>query len=676
MNTKQLTPRSVRPRRPYRSRFISHRSRAFTLVEVLIATVLTLLLMTMVVYVFGKVSVGATETRSLIELSEELRTCKITLQADLANLTARMLPPPRVDEQLGYFEYVEGPMGPVPISPTARATWTIDSIQSIAAGTAVFDSSVGDIDDVLMFTVRSENQPFTGRVRIPVITGNPLPGPQFVQWVDTTVTSQYAEICYFVRGNTLYRRMLLVRGDLSSSTPTNPIGAGIINAESLSSNYDAAPYSAAVPKPFPYLYDISFYDKYDISVRQEGGTYDTTLGANPVPQLRANTLGDLSKRQNRYGHQPHAYPFDTRFWGPLGLPTLRECTFYTDYFNQFAGRTAHWPFPFYEPNPSAIMNIAASEATSLWAFPVATPVASFPNFPYIYPSPNSAASQPYQSYYLNPPAGVQPSLVATATPSTVPAAPGGLPQYINLTQGGNLATTMDCWRIPLYPWDQVSPFNGAIAAFSLSATDTDPINPGQIDLSTRVSDDVILTNVISFDVKAWDPQAPILFGTIPNYPTPTTYLPGDGVNVVNIGGTNFPVAGANYLAALQAVGTTTTIVGQGAYVDLNYQQLINNLYPTPFSGPGNTTSTLQFVYDTGCFDYEDDGLDQDGLFGPDQYTNGFDDNLIGGVDDITELEGPIPYPFPLKGIQIKIRVFEPDSRQIREITVVEDFLWE
>jgi len=29
---------------------------------------------------------------------------------------------------------------------------------------------------------------------------------------------------------------------------------------------------------------------------------------------------------------------------------------------------------------------------------------------------------------------------------------------------------------------------------------------------------------------------------------------------------------------------------------------------------------------------------------------------------------------PLKGIQVKIRVFEPDSRQIREITVVEDFL--
>jgi hypothetical protein len=34
----------------------------------------------------------------------------------------------------------------------------------------------------------------------------------------------------------------------------------------------------------------------------------------------------------------------------------------------------------------------------------------------------------------------------------------------------------------------------------------------------------------------------------------------------------------------------------------------------------------------------------------------------------------MPYPVPLKGIQIKIRVYEPDSRQIREVTLTQDFL--
>jgi hypothetical protein len=97
-----------------------------------------------------------------------------------------------------------------------------------------------------------------------------------------------------------------------------------------------------------------------------------------------------------------------------------------------------------------------------------------------------------------------------------------------------------------------------------------------------------------------------------------------------------------------------------------------------FSGPGLATHTngLASLYDTGSFSYENDGIDQDGQYGPDQLTNGFDDNGVGGVDDLSEVEGSIPYAVPLKGIQVKIRVFEPDSRQIREVTVTEDFLWD
>jgi hypothetical protein len=61
--------------------------------------------------------------------------------------------------------------------------------------------------------------------------------------------------------------------------------------------------------------------------------------------------------------------------------------------------------------------------------------------------------------------------------------------------------------------------------------------------------------------------------------------------------------------------------------------------------------------------------------------NGFDDQIAetgavaNGVvdDDVEKLTSP-PYPHPLRGIQVKIRVFEPDSRQIREVTVVQEFL--
>jgi len=649
----------------------------------MIATVLTLLLMALVVRIFAMVGGATAQTRSMLELNERLRNCKITLQADLANITTPMLPPLRVEDQAGYFEYIEGPMGPLPTFATAA----IDSEQGVA------DSTVGDIDDVLMFTTRNDSQPFYGRVRLAQSVG------AGTQWVDTTTTSPYAEVCYFVRGNTLYRRMLLINGALSMSA-ANAAGSGYIDPAALTSPNG----------PFKY----SFYDKFDISVHQEGGTYDTTGGTQPVPMLKANTLGDLTRRENRYGHQPHAFPFDTRFWGALGLPTLRECTFYTDIFNTTAaGTTARWPYPFFDPVASP----------NLWGAQVGTPgTPTFPTGPYAYCFgpyiyPNGPAA--YQNYYQNaniPAMGYTNAnlLSAGATPNTIgAAAPGTFPQFLNLTQNGAFVSAIDSWLLPTYPWDQVSPFNGAIAAFSLSADEQDPVSPGiQYNASTRVSDDVILTNVISFDVKAWDPEAPILFGTIANPGAPaghsatnyydaspaTVYMPGDGVNIVAINGTNYRVAGANYLAALQSLGATTAIVGRGAYVDLGYQQLVqfppfpppvlvppatteflvNALLAAPsvFSSPGSSYSPLKYVYDTGCFNYEEDGIDNNNNGIIDDYTNGFDDNGIGGIDDITELEAPVPYTSPLKGIQVKIRVVEPDSRQIREITVVEDFLWE
>jgi hypothetical protein len=97
------------------------------------------------------------------------------------------------------------------------------------------------------------------------------------------------------------------------------------------------------------------------------------------------------------------------------------------------------------------------------------------------------------------------------------------------------------------------------------------------------------------------------------------------------------------------------------------------------------------VYDTWSTHYERNGFDEDYDGVVDEGTDGFDNDMpnsnsptiqsrtltgtgIGGPDDATELESPAPYPVPLRGLQVKIRVFEPDSRQIREITVVQEFL--
>ena len=134
----------------------------------------------------------------------------------------------------------------------------------------------------------------------------------------------------------------------------------------------------------------------------------------------------------------------------------------------------------------------------------------------------------------------------------------------------------------------------------------------------RIADDVILTNVIGFDVKVFDP---------------------DRSEYVDIGN-----SGVGRFASASAIA-----VGRDGNI------------------------TMPNVYDTWSTHYESTGAT--GLAGtPGRAANGFDDNNNGIVDDESEKLTSPPYPVALRGIQVKIRVFEPDSRQIREVTVVQDFL--
>ena len=125
---------------------------------------------------------------------------------------------------------------------------------------------------------------------------------------------------------------------------------------------------------------------------------------------------------------------------------------------------------------------------------------------------------------------------------------------------------------------------------------------------TRVSDDIILTDVIGFDVKAFDTTT-----------TPNTY-----VDLSISGGTG-----------LGAIANPNSGVGNGVY---------------------DTWSTTYFGTTWN------DGLDDGGASG-----NGI-------VDDDLEKLHPPPYAIPLRGIQVKIRAFEPDSKQVREVTVEQNFL--
>ncbi len=103
--------------------------------------------------------------------------------------------------------------------------------------------------------------------------------------------------------------------------------------------------------------------------------------------------------------------------------------------------------------------------------------------------------------------------------------------------------------------------------------------------------------------------------------------------------------------------------------------------------PPNLSTIRAAVYDTGSNYYESatytDGTGNTwnvntGDYIPDPAATPpnskpqrlFNEGAGGGV---STLQAPPPYPQPLQAIQIKIRVLEPDSKQIREVTVVQKF---
>jgi hypothetical protein len=445
------------------------RSGGYTLIEILVATAITLLLMAVVVQMFGALGKSITDSRAILESADRLRSTAARLQSDLEGATVTMLPPRNPDDGEGYFEYIEG-------NVVQTATGPLGIPQPVDSDKGNNDSSVGDFDDILMFTTRASGKPFVG-----IFNNGTFASPHI-----TTVQSDVAEVCWFVRGRTLYRRQFLVAPVL-------------------------------IPSPRPIADASGFYAYNDLSVRVENN------------QLLANTLGDLTRRECRFAHSTRNFPFDAGVWGALGLPTLRECS-----------------------------NINITKSTAWIVGKIATPL----------------PPDPTTDFWTNDPSK----------------------RYA------------DDWLTK---------------------------SPGD-NIKERIADDVILTNVIGFDVKAWDP-------------------------------------GANS--------------GTGGYVDLGYKDALSP--ETFFSGYGITKSMLRGsattarVYDTWSTHYENVGLEGysnstdasvRANYPPGRSTNGFDDDSDGIVDNDAEKITSPPYNAPLRGIQVKIRIFEPDSRQIREITIVQEFL--
>jgi hypothetical protein len=207
--------------------------------------------------------------------------------------------------------------------------------------------------------------------------------------------------------------------------------------------------------------------------------------------------------------------------------------------------------------------------------------------------------------------------------------------------------------------------------------------------TSRYGEDVILTNVLSFDVKAYDPDAPVRY-----IDKNSNGLPDDDTSVA------LQPSDPGYF--FQGSETYNRMsLSTGAFVDLGYgvsfdfpnqkydvakSPVVNSWFSALPNSKSKLTATgvntspaptyYPCTYDTWSLHYENNSIDEDdggsGLV--DEGMNGFDDDGDGVVDEADEYETQPPYIRPLRGIQVTIRIYEPDSRQVREVTVVQDFV--
>ncbi len=350
----------------------------FTLIEMLVAMAITLVMMGAVVTLFANLSNSVRNRRATTEMSSQLRHVRNVLQRDLQGATCPGVTWQRPESNHGYIEVIEGQyregyatnlLDADPIN-TNSGTWPptvlnpeIDHAASTIpssnlafkdAAWATDGAGLGDFDDVLMLTSRNEREPFNGR--IPTNVRRNATGAEIFDvdestpsWGYESIQSPLAEVVWFAIENpgytdasltdptanrffgepgfrTVYRRTLLIAPWLNPYRYIDPNTGAITDTFTYNGNsFKAQPgLMRILPKNIELETAIAaivaFQDRYDLSVRLE---WD---GDIQRWKIMANTLADLTKRENRFGHfgfvwtsnpknQYRAYPFPFESFG-------------------------------------------------------------------------------------------------------------------------------------------------------------------------------------------------------------------------------------------------------------------------------------------------------------------------------------------------------------------------
>ncbi|QDU60293.1 hypothetical protein Pan216_11320 [Planctomycetes bacterium Pan216] len=591
--------------------------RGLTLIEALIATTLTLLIMAIFSTLFVAANKGVSDARGVADIDQKVRLALSTIRKDLEHVyllnldgeemtpsdlfvdsnripnptTPTTVPQPTNIPSAGYILIEEN--SPAAKYPDASGTWSSSSFTDNQLRQGV--DSIGlpveiDTDDVLAMTVKDEGvSPETfywGKV-FPAAAvlddgSSPTASLDQLQSGNGLIASPFAEVVYFLRPDrtqyattdinnpsappeipatyTLYRRQLLALSETLVSN-LDSVSGGRFNINTNSESY---------------------YENYDISVRWDG------------TRLRFNTPQTLAQRRNRFGMIPFGAASTA-----LELPFVPSTTFYQNGIHSYG-----------------------------------------------------------QNWFGRP---TQKETTHSGFPQN--------PMSINLTD--------------------TTPTNGIADAY-------------QDEFDTRQGEDILLTNVVSFDVKVFDDD--FLLAGSDSTIDPTTDLSTNELDwpaVYTSANANTPPHSSVPNATIDAPTLTANSLqinppspynaspllrpdfidlgyrGSGNGTTTNFEQLGYFLNPS-----GATLRTMGWheaarwrtsgrgpVFNAGTAAQRNPVSTYDSW-----WQNNADGTTINWLDSGSANFRPPPYDRPLRGIQIKIRVWEPKSNIVREFTIVHSFL--
>jgi prepilin-type N-terminal cleavage/methylation domain-containing protein len=694
--------------------------RGVTLVEMLVTLAVLLLMMTAIVQIFQAATGSLSSAQAYQELDNQLRQLDATIRSDLNGVTCKLTPPNDPLTNPGYLEYGENEFP---------------------------DVQGEDCDDYIRFTAKAPaGRPFTGRMWVPPTNPQTLSALQATNLFQAgfqpiTITSEYAEIIYFVRNGNLYRRVLLVAPERQSSLiPTINNQATVAYGTPVPPNPPATLSLSFLPAGFGGTLPVSWQGMNDISAHPAPTGPDSNAAVlAPHNAIVLNTLAHLANRENRFAYQRFGNDFQGLATpGPDNLADEFNGDNVPDYYpTLYNGVLTNPNILIYEPFA------APGPFRNLMAFPYV--------FPGAYTRPQVLANMTAGWIHSPEPRVVDPTGAVHQFDGA-----GNDPllylQYLNhnpIDLGDNLPLpssgqggTQTWWGFPTWRetlrWDpgtltgwndptvqlnvaQAQPFGLArrpavagpvaddvnllppmilpaaySADFSFIRRRPDPYADGLGSLSafwagTGVAvdplwsqsweDDLIMTNVRSFDIKAYDNSR-------------ADYADlgwGDDVRITPAGtGTPFLYGNIGFLSFTwngQAFDTLNqTFAHEGRMPPLvadlrSDAQFGFATYPLP---TGNTYTgnigdnqlgivRLRRVWDSWSTDYT--RAPATGVYlnkaNPADPFNGFP----WGPPYTPPIypSYPPPYPAPLRGIQIQIRVTDPTNQRIKVLTIKHDF---